>query len=113
MKTLFFLIAIIFGSTNLLTAQDIYLPVSSTSEKAKAEYLKALKAGEHAKISAFFDGMKAAVKTDPGFFAAYANLAYAETAFRQYENAAGFIKSALAIDPAGLNKAEKIHRKAL
>lgn len=108
-----FSIALLLGSLHLLSAQDIYLPVSSTSEAAKADYFKAQQAAENANIPDFFDGMKAAVKTDPNFFMAYVNLAFAETAFGQYEKAAAFIKPALAIDPAGFNEGEQIHRKAL
>lgn len=113
MKTTFLSLALLLGNLAFLSAQDIYLPVSSKSETAKAEYFKALQAAENANIPAFFDGMKAAVKTDPNFFMAYVNLAFAETAFGQYEKAAAFIKPALAIDPAGLNENERIHRKAL
>lgn len=105
--------ALILGFLTSLSAQDIYLPVSSTSGKAKSEYTKALLAAENANIPAFFEGMNTAVKTDPNFFMAYVNLAFGETAFGQYEKAAAFIKPALAIDPAGFNEAEKIHRKVL
>lgn len=105
--------ALILGYLTSLSAQDIYLPVSSKSETARAEYYKALKAAENANIPAFFDGMKATVKMDPNFFMAYVNLAFAETAFGQYEKAAAYIKPALTIDPAGLNENEKIHRRAL
>ena len=113
MKTLFFSIVLCMGTLSFLSAQDIYLPVSSSSETAKAEYLKAVQAAENANIPDFFDGMKAAVKTDPDFFMAYAHLAFAETAFGQYEKAAAFIKPALAIDPADFNENEQIHRQAL
>ncbi len=113
MKHFLLAIALITGSLTLLSAQDIYLPVSSTSEAAKADYFKALQAVENADVPGFFDGMKAAVKTDPNFFMAYVNLAFGETAFGQYEKAAAFIKPALAIDPAGFNEGEQIHRQAL
>lgn len=113
MRIKIFSVALILGFLTSLSAQDIYLPVSSTSETAKAAYFKALQAGEQANIPGFFDGMKAAIKTDPNFFMAYVNLAFGETAFGQYEKAAAFIKPALAIDPAGLNECEKIHRQAL
>lgn len=113
MKTMLFSFALLLSCLTYLNAQDIYLPVSSSSEKAKSEYFKALQAAENANIPDFFDGMKAAVKTDPNFFMAYVNLAFAETAFGQYEKAAAFIKPALAIDPAGFNEGERIHRKAL
>ena len=113
MRIKIFSIALLLGCLRSLSAQDIYLPVSSTSEAAKSQYFKALQAGEQVNIPGFFDGMKAAVKTDPNFFMAYVNLAFAETAFGQYEKAAAFIKPALAIDPAGFNECEKIHRKAL
>lgn len=113
MKNLIFSLALLLGSLAFLSAQDTYLPVSSSSETAKADYFKALQAVENANIPDFFDGMKAAVKTDPNFFMAYVNLAFAETAFGQYEKAAAFIKPALAIDPAGFNECEQIHRKAL
>jgi tetratricopeptide (TPR) repeat protein len=113
MKTLLFSLALLLGNLTFLSAQDTYLPVSSSSEAAKAAYDKALEAAENANIPAFFDGMKAAVEADPNFFMAYVNLAFAETAFGQYEKAAAFIKPALAIDPAGFNECERIHRKAL
>lgn len=113
MKTTFFSVALLLGCLVSLSAQDIYLPVSSSSETAKPEYFKALQAAENANIPGFFDGMKAAVKTDPNFFMAYAYLALAETSFGQYEKAAAFIKPALAIDPAGFNEGEQIVRKAL
>ena len=113
MRNLIFSLALLLGNLTFLSAQDIYLPVSSKSETAKTEYFKALQAAESINIPAFFDGMKAAVKTDPNFFMAYVNLAFAETAFGQYEKAAAYIKPALAIDPAGFNENERIHRKAL
>ena len=113
MKTTFFFIALFLGNMMILNAQELYLPVSTQSETAKAEYFQAQQAAENANIPGFFDGMKAAVKTDPNFFMAYAHLAFAETAFGQYEKAAAFIQSALAIDPAGFNENERIHRKAL
>jgi tetratricopeptide (TPR) repeat protein len=113
MKHFLLALALITGSLTLLSAQDTYLPVSSTSEAAKADYFKALKAIENADVPGFFDGMKAAVKTDPNFFMAYVNLAFGETAFGQYEKAAAFIKPALAIDPASFNEGEQIHRQAL
>lgn len=113
MRTKLFSVALFLGFLSSLSAQDIYLPVSSTSEAAKSQYFKALQALEHVNIPDYFDGLKAAVKTDPSFFMAYVNLAFAETAFGQYDKAAAFIKPALAIDPAGFNEGEKIHRKAL
>ena len=113
MKSMIFSAALILGFLSSLSAQDIYLPVSSTSEKAKSEYTKALLAAENANIPAFFEGMNTAVKTDPNFFMAYVNLVYAETSFGRYEQAAATIKTALAIDPAGFNKGEQIQRKAL
>ena len=113
MRNLIFSLALLLGNLTFLSAQDIYLPVSSKSETAKTEYFKALQAAESINIPAFFDGMKAAVKTDPNFFMAYVNLAFAETAFGQYEKAAAYIKPALSIDPAGFNENERIHRKAL
>ena len=113
MKTTFFSIALLLGVLTSLSAQDIYLPVSSKSETAKSEYFKALQAGENANMAAFFDGMNAAVKIDPNFFMAYVNLAYAETSFGRNEQAAATIKTGLAIDPKGFNKGEQIHRKAL
>ena len=108
-----FFIAFFAVSLTCLSAQDIYLPVSSTSETAKADYFKAQQAGENANMSDFFDGLKAAVKTDPSFFMAYAYLALAETSFGQYEKAAAFIKPTLAIDPAGFNEGEQILRKSM
>lgn len=108
-----FFIAFFAVSLTCLSAQDMYLPVSSTSETAKADYFKAQQAGENANMPDFFDGLKAAVKTDPSFFMAYAYLALAETSFGQYEKAAAFIESALAINPAGFNEGEQIIREAL
>ena len=113
MKNIFFVVALLLGYLTTLSAQDIFLPVSSTSETAKSDYFKALQAGENSNMSGYFDGMKAAVKADPDFFMAYVQLSLAETSFGQYENAAAFIKPALAIDVAGLNKGEEILRKAL
>lgn len=113
MKNLIFSVALILGSINSITAQDIYLPVSSTSETAKSDYFKALQAGENSNIAAFFDGLKSGVKTDPNFFMAYAYLSLAQTSFGQYEEAAAAIKPALAIDAAGFNEGEQILRKAL
>jgi tetratricopeptide (TPR) repeat protein len=113
MKTTFFFIALFLGNMVILNAQELLLPISTQSETAKAEYVKALQAGENANMPAFFEGLKAAVKTDPNFFMAYAYLALAETSFGQYEKAAAFIKPALAIDAAGFNKGEQIIRQAL
>ena len=113
MKPIFFFIALFLGNTMILNAQELLLPVSTTSETAKAEYIKALKAGENADMPVFFDELNAAVKTDPNFFMAHAYLAVAATSFGQYEEAAAFIKPALAIDPAGFNQGEQIIRTAL
>lgn len=92
---------------------DHYLPVSSTSEAAKAAYYKALQASEQSNMTDFFKGMSAAIELDPGFFMAYTYLALAETAFTEYDKATAYIKSAMAIDAAGLNKSERVLRKAL
>jgi len=113
MKYLMIVVALCLAAPTFLSAQDQYLPVSTSSEAAKAAYIEALQASEHADIPAFFDGMNTAVKTDPDFFMAYAYLALAQTSFGQYEKAAPHIKSALAIDAASLNKSERILRKAL
>lgn len=108
-----FFIAFFAVSLTCLSAQDIYLPISSTSETAKADYFKAQQAAENANIPDFFNGMTAAVKTDPNFVMAYTYLAIAETSFGEYEKAAVYIKAALAIDPAGFNEGEQIFRKIL
>jgi tetratricopeptide (TPR) repeat protein len=113
MKTTFFFIALFLGHLMILNAQELLLPVSTSSEAAKAEYTKGLQAADHANIPDFMAGMKAAVKTDPNFFMAHAYLALTGTSFEQYEEAAAFIKSALAIDPAGFNQGEQILREAL
>jgi ketosteroid isomerase-like protein/Tfp pilus assembly protein PilF len=113
MKTTFFFIALLMGNMMILSAQELLLPVSTQSETAKAAYVNALQAGENANMPAFYDGMKAAINTDPNFFMAHAYLAIAETSFGRYENAAASIKPALAIDPKGFNKGEQIIRQAL
>ncbi len=106
-------IALLLGGFHYLVAQELLLPVSTTSEAAKAAYVKGLQAAENANIPDFIAEMKAAVETDPNFFMAHAYLAMTATSFGQYEEAAAFIKPALAIDPAGFNQGEQIVRKAL
>jgi len=113
MKYLMILVALCLGTPSFLTAQDSYLPVSTESEAAKAAYVKALQAAEHADIPTFFEKLQAAVQADADFFMAHAYMALAQTSFTQYEKAVPHIKSALAIDAAGLNKSERILRKAL
>lgn len=113
MKNLFFTLTILIASSLQLWAQEIYLPVSSQNESAKAAYIKGLKASENANIPAFQDALEEAVAADANFFMGYANLAFMATAFRDYETAATFIEKGLAIDPAGLNQAELILRKSL
>lgn len=113
MKTLLISCLLLLSSLPGLRAQGLLLPVSSQSEAAQADYVQALQAAENANIPDFFDGLKAAVEKDPSFFMAYAYLAMSETAFGQYEKAAGYIQTALAIDAAGLNKGENILRQAL
>ncbi len=112
-KTTFFFIALFLGNMMILNAQELLLPVSTPSETAKAEYVKALRAAEDANIPVFFERLNAAVKTDPNFFMAHAYMALAQTSFGQYENAVPSIKSALAVDAEGLNKGERIIRQAL
>jgi len=113
MKYLMILAALCLGAPSFLTAQDSYLPVSTESEVAKAAYVKALQAAEHADILTFFEKLQAAVQADANFFMAYAYIALAQTSFGQYENAVPSIKSALAVDAEGLNKGERIIRQAL
>ncbi|MEQ8704453.1 MAG: tetratricopeptide repeat protein [Phaeodactylibacter sp.] len=113
MKIRILSIALILGSLSFLSAQDMYLPVSTTSKAAKAAYIKGIQATDSADLPTFYEAMNTALKSDPDFFMAYAYLAIAETSFTQYEKAAPHIKSALAIDATGLNKGELILRKAL
>lgn len=113
MKYLMILVALCLGAPAFLTAQNSYLPVSTDSKVAKAAYVKALRAAEHADIPAFFENLQAAVQADADFFMAHAYMAIAETSFTEYEKAVPHIKSALAIDSEGLNKGERIIRQAL
>ncbi len=113
MKIFLLPIVLFLTSLTFLSAQDLYLPVTTTSEAAKAAYVKALQAAENSNIPVFFDELKSAAKTDPSFFMAYAYLSLAETSFGQYEKAAAYIQPALAIDPAGFNQGENIIRQAL
>ncbi len=113
MKNLFLLIAMLLSSKVMLNAQDIYLPVSSTSEAAKASYLQALVLAENAQMSGYAEQMNKALQLDPKLFMGYAHLSIFQIAFQQYEPAKALIAKALAIAPEGLNPAEQILRKLM
>jgi len=110
------LLLVALGTLPRLQAQassDLYLPVSTTSAPAKAAYVQALEASEDADISTFFAKIQSAVNSDPDFFMGYTYLVVGHTFFKQYEEAATFIKPALAIETSSLNPAEQILRQAL
>lgn len=109
MKTLFFSMAFLLASFFTITAQDFYLPVSTTSETAKAAYYKTEAFAANVQFKEAKAQFDMAVAEDPKFFMAYVSNIY----YSSGENKAAMIDKALAIDPSNFTEAEKIVRKQL
>ncbi len=109
MKTLLFIMACLLGSHTMITAQDFYLPVSSTSETAKAAYYKAEQLASNVKIKEANDQLDKAIEEDPNFFMAYVLKIY----YASGDPKAKLIDKALAIEVGDFNEAENIVRQQL
>lgn len=109
MKTLIFSIAFLLGTINISTAQDFFLPVSTTSKTAKAAYYKAEEAASNINFKEANEQLDKAFAVAPNFFMAYAlKIFYAPD-----EKKPALIDKALAIDASNFNKAENIVRQQM
>ncbi len=109
MKTLIFSMAFLLGGLTIITAQDFYLPVSTSSESAKAAYYEAEQLASNIKIKEANLKLDEAIEADPNFFMAYVLKIY----YASGETKAALIDKALAIDVSKLNQAENIVRQQL
>lgn len=113
MKILQVLIVVLLSGTSWLTAQELYLPVSSKSEEAKAAYAEGLAHGERVIMRDFFAQMEKAYELDDRFFFAVALPSLHHRTFGNTELADQMRDKALAIKPKGFTPAEKLVRKML
>lgn len=110
MKTTIFCIALLLGSAGVLSAQDFYLPVSTHSEIARRAYQAASSLGSNIRNDAAKASIDKALEADPAFFMAYV---YDYQVLANDGEKPALIEKALAIDPGGFTKAEKIMRRQL
>jgi len=109
MKKLLLSITFLFGSITFITAQDFYLPVSTTSETAKKAYQAASYLGSNLRLEAASMEIEKALEADPNFFMAYVY----EVQYASGEKKAALIDKALTIDASNFTKAENIMRELL
>ncbi len=110
MKSLFVAPALLISSLSFLTAQEFYLPVSTSSNEAKNAYHAAMYRGLHLRLDAAQYEIEKALALDPDFFMAHA---YRIQVLTADEERLPFICQALAIDPSGFTPAEHILRGQL
>ena len=109
MKTLFAGIVLLLGSIAVVSAQDYYLPVSSTSKTAIASLHRASELYSNIHFKEGKVELDKALAEDPNFFMAYVYaVQYASKAQR-----AALLDKAMAIDVTNLNEAEKIMRQLM
>ncbi|WP_168797589.1 ester cyclase [Neolewinella litorea] len=108
--TLSLLFVFVFGTAGLLTAQDFFLPLSTSSPSALESYQKASHLSSNVRMGPARQEIDKALAADPDFFMGYA---YAIQVLASDEEKPGMIDKALAIDPKGFTKAEKIMRRYL
>lgn len=109
MKSLFFATAFLLGNLSLLSAQGFYLPVSTSSERAREAYYQAEHLASNLQIEEAMARLGKALEADPEFFMACVLMTY----YTCGEQKAALIDRALAIDVPSLNEAEKIIRQQL
>ena len=107
MKTVFTGLVLLFGSIALVSAQDHYLPVSSTSKAAVKSLHRASELYSNIHFKEGKTELDKALAEDPNFFMAYVYaVQYAPKAQKPE-----LIDKALAVDPTNLNEGEKIMRE--
>jgi Tfp pilus assembly protein PilF len=110
MRKLLFTAALFLGNLAFLSAQDFYLPVSTTSETARRAYQAATYLGANVRFDAARAEIEKALEADPNYFMAYA---YAYQALANDADKPALLDKALAIDPSGFTEAEKIMRRQM
>ncbi|WAC12686.1 tetratricopeptide repeat protein [Dyadobacter pollutisoli] len=109
MKILFAVIALLLGSVTIASAQDFYLPVSSTSKPAIASLHRAAELYANVHFKEGKAEVDKALAEDPNFFMAHVYaMQYASRATRP-----GIADKTLALDETNLNEAEKIMRQLI
>lgn len=107
MKTLLAAIAFLWGSMTIASAQDFYLPVSSTSKPAIASLHRAAELFANVHFKEAREELDKALAEDPNFFMAHVYaVQYAPRAKRL-----AMVDKTLALDATNLNEAEKIMRQ--
>ncbi|WP_373512123.1 hypothetical protein [Persicitalea sp.] len=109
MKTLLFSLALLLCSNSFTTAQNFFLPVSSTSKTAKATYYKAAEFASNIHPKEADEQLDKALQEDPNFFMAYVLKIF----YANKDKKPDLLTKALALDAGKLNKAEKILRQQL
>ncbi len=110
MKPLFTSLLLLITSLTFLTAQDFYLPVSTSSKEAKNAYHAALYLGSNLRLDAARQEIEKALALDPGFFMAHA---YRIQVLTADEEKLPLIRRALEINPADFTEFERILRGLL
>ncbi len=113
MRIIFLLIALLISATGAVSAQEVFLPVSTTSEKARTVYYKAMEAAHSSDIPTFQEQIKAATEEDPAFFMAWFQRVLSSYFFGQPEAAKELTTSALNVATDNLNAAELALRQVL
>lgn len=97
------------GSLPMIMTDNYYLPVSTKSQTAKADYYKAALLGSQIRIGEAKALLGEAIKKDPDFLMAYGLMIY----YSSDEEKDALIDKALAIDAKNFNDAEKNVRRQL
>jgi Tfp pilus assembly protein PilF len=109
MKTLFTFIALLWAGATVASAQDFYLPVSSTSKTAIASLHRAADLFANVHFKEGRAELDKALAEDPNFFMAHVYaMQFATRATRP-----GIADKTLALDQTNLNEAEKIMRQLI
>jgi tetratricopeptide (TPR) repeat protein len=107
MKNLLIIFVFILSGLTTLSAQDFYLPVSTSSAAAKEAYYKAEQYASSVNFEEANAQLDKALQADPDFFMAYVVKIY----YAPSEKRPAIIEKALAIDESSLNQAETIIRR--
>ncbi len=87
---------------------DLYLPVSSTSEEAIAAYQASMDLARNAHFDSYFEKLEEAAEIDPEFFMSYAHRSMTLVAFGQHGVAEKLIDQAVALCSDQMTRSEQI-----
>lgn len=93
-------------------AQEMFLPVTTSSEEARNLYTEALEASMNFKMPVFIEKMTQAIEKDPNFFMAYVHSSRMAGFAGNEEVATAMMEKAIAVT-GDLNEAEQILKKIM